>query len=349
MTHMLLLSASLLSNALISKGHASPIINGAEEDGFPSAVAIGAIFGDNAFSACTGNLITPKIVLTAAHCGAEVPLDIVVSMGLAFFGTEVTDPDHTMGFVDLQVHPDYEELDGWDMGANDVAVLVLQDVAPVEPTWFRRTEVSEDEIGNPLMSVGFGIRNTSTQASGVKHSVEFALSDLDEMFLIVDSPASTDGQICSGDSGGPQFFTDLHEEGRWVQGAIHSWGDQNCEWQSGSTRTDLVADWILDQIEAVHGSRDVCEINGWYGDGICDPYCDEPDGDCIDFSADTGEPLVMDDGDGRACACSSGPSGGATGWVALMGLLIGWRRRGDVRVYPVLAGPCLGHQNAHGQ
>ena len=34
-------------------------------------------------------------------------------------------------------------------------------------------------------------------------------------------------------------------------------------------------------IHATHGTRDLCEANGWYGDGMCDGDCDDVDPDCV--------------------------------------------------------------------
>ena len=70
----------------VQNAQASLIVNGSPEYGFPSVVSLGAEFGDNAFSACTGNLITPKLILTAAHCSGDLPMEAVLSLGKAFFG-----------------------------------------------------------------------------------------------------------------------------------------------------------------------------------------------------------------------------------------------------------------------
>ena len=59
------------------------------------------------------------------------------------------------------------------------------------------------------------------------------------------------------------------EWGEWVQIAVHSWGDENCTMTSGSTRTDLVHDWILETVVSVHGTTDFCDINGYYDDDEC--------------------------------------------------------------------------------
>ena len=41
------------------------IVNGSLEPDFPATVALGAQFGSTSFSACTGTLITPRIILSA--------------------------------------------------------------------------------------------------------------------------------------------------------------------------------------------------------------------------------------------------------------------------------------------
>ena len=310
---------------------ATPIVNGDTEEGFPSVVALGAEFGTTTYSACSGNLITPLVVLSAGHCGEGIPLDLVVSMGKAYFGTDVNDPDHSVGFADLVTHPDYEPLESsgtsQDLGANDIGILVLAEEAPVAATPIRFDEVTEKSIGIEMLSVGFGVTSAAGYGSGTKRSAVLTLDNLQEMFLISYSDTNkNDANICSGDSGGPQFV--LEEDGTWVQWAVHSWGDQNCSYSSGSTRTDLVGEWILDQVEDVHGSRDLCLINGLYEDGVCDERCDEIDPDCIEHTGDTGAGGIFQS---CGCAATSPRAGWAFGLLAFGAL---FRRRAHTHKKP---------------
>ena len=280
---MLLSIFSILS----TQAHASLIVNGQQEYGFPSVVSLGAEFGDNAFSACTGNVITPKLVLTAAHCSGDLPMEAVLSFGKACFGNSVSDYEHSLAFENLWVHPDYRELgtEGvFDWGEYDVSILELAEESPVEPSPILLYPIEETDVGARLTSVGFGITSANSNVSGQKRSAELVLSGIDSMFTIVyNSDNVDDANICSGDSGGPQFGYDFNS-GIAVQWAVHSWGDQNCTSQSGSTRIDVVREWILDHVEDVHGTRDICEANGWYDDGVCVDllgYCEMEDPDCI--------------------------------------------------------------------
>jgi MYXO-CTERM domain-containing protein len=291
---------------------AAPVIGGQEEPGFPSVVSLGAEFGDSTMSMCSGNLITPRIVLTAAHCGEGIPESVIIKVGRAFFGADIEAYEHAIGFEEYLSHPDYVELSGWQLGENDVGVAILSEDAPVQPTFVNTAELTEDDLGRAVKSVGFGVHDAASgSGSGIKRSADLTLDDLREQFMV--SYATDDGTtICSGDSGGPQF---IDVDGVWVQAAVHSWADADCVTYSGSTRTDLTWDWVLDQVEAYHGSRDLCAINGWYDDDVCELLCDEPDPDCF---ADTGDTGI---GPGGGCACSSG--GQATGGWALLPLLLG--------------------------
>lgn len=307
----------LAASSLAAPPGAPPaIINGEVERGFRSTVGLGA----GGFTLCTGNLVTPRMVLTAAHCQADLPFDLVVAVGNAYVGTDAADPDHALTFASAAVHPDYRELSGQFLGENDVGMLVLDEDAPddVEPVFFR-TEPLEKRaaVGEIVTSVGFGLDEVG--ASGIKRSAPLVVSDLDPMFVLVSSSDNDAGaNICSGDSGGPQF----HEvDGELEQWSVHSWGDVQCRFESGSTRTDAVADWLLDQVESVHGTTDFCEIMGRYDDGVCDARCPVVDQDCITTAAE-----ILSGGSGTRSGCGCDGAGAGAGWLGLAAVALARRR-----------------------
>ncbi|MEZ4319652.1 MAG: trypsin-like serine protease [Myxococcota bacterium] len=277
---------------------APQIVNGSPEPGFPSVVSLGV----GPIHVCTGSVIAPRVVLSAAHCSGDLPLEAIVQFGSATFGPDIYEPEHSIRLASAVVHPDYVPLEnGITNGEYDFAVAVLAEDAPVEAVFFRTEPLGPDDIGKKVRSVGYGIDETG-EGSGHKRSAELTVSDFDEQFLISRSSDNEGANICSGDSGGPQYATEA--DGRLVQWSVHSWADIQCEIVSGSTRTDVAADWILDQVEAVHGSRDLCRVNGRYTDGVCDRYCPVIDPDCL--------PVVLGDGvvdTSRGCAVPVQSSG----------------------------------------
>ena len=325
---LLLPVAALAGEPGDSAPPADPIVNGQLEPGFPAVVSLGADFG-NPFSACTGTLITHRVVLTAAHCGGDLPVALITSIGQAFIGADLQNIDQQYGFSDYIGHAGYTEIvngPNGTLGANDIGVGILDAPADVEPIWFNTEALGNGERDTELLSVGFGSTGDDADPAGVKRSAIVTIDgfdgDDDQFIISANSTNPGEANICSGDSGGPQLFQ--RDDGRWEVWGVHSWGDANCTQRSGSTRTDLFADWILDRVEEVHGTRDLCEANGKYDDGTCDAYCDLEDPDCVIPDGDDDD----DDTAGAGCegGCSASANGGPS-WLGLALLPLVLRRR----------------------
>jgi len=276
------------------------IINGEEEPGWPAVVSLGAGAGEHAYSACTGTIITPRLVLSAGHCGDGIPVETIVALGSAYVGTWVGEPEHQLSFDDHRIHPDYRPLESSpvgdsDLGAYDISVFLLTEPSPIAPLRFLTEPLDETFEGTEVLSVGYG--RTESGGSGVKHSAVLTVDELDEMFLLARMDTSAgDSNICSGDSGGPQLL--VPDDGPPVVVGVHSWGDSGCTSRAGSTRVAVAPPRLLEQVLDVHGSLDLCHASDRYGDGVCDEDCLAIDPDCME--EDT-SPL--------ACSAASAPGG----------------------------------------
>ncbi len=293
-----------------------PIVNGQTETDYPSAVALGAFN----FSACTGSLITPRIVLSAAHCGGDYSPESIVAIGQAYFGDTPATADITVGFESWTAHPDYVPLgETWPQtpSENDVGIVVLDADVDIDPVWFRTHSFDDDDVGTEVTSVGFGATNGNGGGGGTKRSAVLTIDRVEDEVLWSDNDTNANNaNICSGDSGGPMYHED--EDGNLVQWAVHSWGDNACSEFSGSTRTDIVEDFILEHVENVHGTTDFCEITGMYGDGLCTESCLDDTADCEEIER----------AERRAnCACSASDGPGGMAWLLAVLPLIARRRR----------------------
>lgn len=208
------------------------IINGSVTSDFPSV----GLVGDSSGNFCSGTLIAPQYVLTAAHCAEGV----ANTAGRFRLGTA------TYSTSQVFVHPNYNSnLIGSDE-ANDIAIYRLsQPVTNVTPSpIFRGTPL----VGQLLTLVGFGgggTGNTGTDGSfGTKRVGTTPIDQVTTKLIRWNFDNNSEANTAPGDSGGPAF---LQVNGVYQVAGVTSGGDREDAGigdRSFDTRVDAFAAWI---------------------------------------------------------------------------------------------------------
>jgi secreted trypsin-like serine protease len=217
---------------------AGAITNGSPDgDDHPYVVAVGQILpngGRGAF--CSGTLVSPTVVLTAAHCGLLSPTSAPSGQTFLVFRASVF---NTVAPVPgtFTAHPGFcvacpGAPEGF--GANDLAVIQL--AAPLPGPYAKlpradRVAKKFDKL-KQLTMVGFGFTEAGTFGTRMKAKAQAVASDQFPDFLFVPSPTKSKyGAACQGDSGGANLT------GRTLV-AVNSIGDSACNGPSYSYRLD---------------------------------------------------------------------------------------------------------------
>lgn len=182
-------------------GNVPKIVGGTrvEAGEWMSVVAIGM----SDASTCTGVLIDPDTVLTAAHC-LRFAKPIWVSFGDPIGG----EGGPTVAPVDFEAHPDFCGRtqcgdEAFDYGYVELGQTV--DVAP-SPMLLRQSDWDQAmHLGGEVILVGYGVDEPDGQdIDGYKREVTTEITDFTDDRL--QFRAGKDGRdSCRGDSGGPAF------------------------------------------------------------------------------------------------------------------------------------------------
>ena len=194
--------------------------------------------GASAF--CSGAVVAPDVVLTAAHCLNTAANSVV------FFRGEDGAPA-TRAVSTIAIHPDFHR-DAIAKRLRSIDLALVRLAAPL-PSRFRAAALASSSavaVGQPFRVAGFGLGRENVGATGgvFRWGAIAAREPLSQVLLWAEDPAHGGLGACTGDSGGPVFAGDSD-----TVVAVTDWttGPTKKSHCGGLTQGALVApqrDWI---------------------------------------------------------------------------------------------------------
>jgi len=184
-------------------GAASPIIGGTVTKGDPAVVLLISYPADqSSFDTCTASVISPTVLLTAAHCvdpGKHPGYSFGVFTGpdASAYPTVASLKPKLSPVKSVHAHPDYDTAPPFHA---DIAVIVLDKPLLAAPLPVNRAAPTAAMVGGPARIVGYG-QVQYKQFNVIKHEAPTVVAALGAQDTIV--VGDNVHRSCIGDSGGP--------------------------------------------------------------------------------------------------------------------------------------------------
>ncbi|WP_394823570.1 S1 family peptidase [Pendulispora albinea] len=221
----------------------SAIIGGVEDRGDPAVVFLQMKTPDGKSYGCTGEVIAPTVVLTAAHCIDTATLgEGTVYTIIPGPKAQDTAASEHLAVKEVHPHPQYDGSKPADQ-PYDIGVAILEEATAISPLPFNRAALTSSDEGKDVRLVGYGWDDGWTRSGGgVKREVTVPLRKVTES--VIETGTRTK-KSCHGDSGGPAF---LKVDGKETIVGVTSYGQdsifQACVSYGYYTRVDLYTDFI---------------------------------------------------------------------------------------------------------
>lgn len=265
----LLLTALLpaaAAHAAARPGEPASIVGGtpADDGTFAPLAFVTSQVSQTTAMACTGTVIAPAVVLTAAHCLVDEQTGAPRSAAGVTVLTGRVDRSasggQVLGASRVLVHPAYDRA----AIRADLALILLSEATTAPPLAVVGSgDAGLASGGTPAAIAGWGL--TTPGDAGAAQRLQTAATtildpsactrllgaDFDNGATIcaVDSPTFA-AATCRGDSGGPLIV--VRRDGVPVQAGVISWGSEACTARvpQAYTRLSTYADWIAAQVAA---------------------------------------------------------------------------------------------------
>ncbi|MCA9539024.1 MAG: trypsin-like serine protease [Myxococcales bacterium] len=199
-------------------------------------LAIGWLFvtGDPSSAFCTGTLVSPTVVVTAAHCTRT---RFAESIGFGI-GMLPEDPVATFTVARVDNHPSADV----DASFLHLSEPVTARVPGLQPLPINRHPIGGADgdvlLGRQVEVAGFGDTRDPLQTGRFFASV--TLIEINDAFVVVDGEGLQG--LCFGDSGGPVLT--LNAVGDAVLLGVEHGGDDTCVGRDLLTRLDALGEFV---------------------------------------------------------------------------------------------------------